>query len=77
MAEIHFRSMEASNIENDVTFHSWLAVTLPEFSIYLFRSKVMQGFHVFAAVKNHFQFLVANMTPKFFWKSRHPQKALL
>jgi hypothetical protein len=26
MAEIHFRSMEASNIKSDVTIQSWLAV---------------------------------------------------
>jgi hypothetical protein len=41
------------------------------------RSKVIQEFHACAMVKNFFQFLGANMTPKnFFRKYSDPQKAL-
>jgi chromate transport protein ChrA len=61
--------MEASQNKNDVTIQflvAGLVITLPEFSIYLFRSKVIQHFHACAMVKNFFQFLGANMTPKSF-----------
>jgi hypothetical protein len=40
----------------------------------LFRSKVIQEFHDFAAVKKFFQFLGANMTAKFFFETLDTSK---
>jgi hypothetical protein len=50
---------------------------LPEFSIILFRSKVIQEFHAFAAVKKFFQLLGANMTPKIVFANLDTPKAFL
>jgi hypothetical protein len=44
------------------------------FSPILFRSKVIQEFHVFYAVKKFFSIWGANMALKLVCKSRHPQK---
>jgi hypothetical protein len=42
----------------------------------LFRSKVIQQFHAFAAVKKFFQFLGGKYDPKIFLQISTPQKAL-
>jgi hypothetical protein len=62
--------MEASQNKSDVTIQllvGGFVFTLPEFSIYLLRSKVIQGFQVCAIVKNVCQFSGANMTHKIFF----------
>jgi hypothetical protein len=59
MAETHFLSMEAPQNKSDVTIQflvGGLVITSPEFPSVLFRSKVIQKFHAFAAVKNFFNF---------------------
>jgi hypothetical protein len=76
MAEIHFRSMEASNIESDVTIQFLVGGLVIHFAgiFHLsFRSKVIQEFHAFAMVKN-FSILGANMTPKIFLQISTPPK---
>jgi hypothetical protein len=80
MAEFHFRWMEASQNKSDITIQflvGGLAIHFAAiFHRILFRSKVIQEFHVCAMV-NFFQFLGVNLTPKIFVANcRHPQKAL-
>jgi hypothetical protein len=71
MAEIHFRSMEASENKSDVTIKflvGGLVISLcRNFPSILFRSKVIQEFDVCSVVKKLFQFWGANLTPKIFF----------
>jgi hypothetical protein len=70
MAEIHFRSMEASQKKCDVTIQflvGGLVITLPEFSIYLSPFKSYSKISCLCNGENFFQFLGANMTPKNFF----------
>jgi hypothetical protein len=81
MAEFHFRSMEASHIESDVTIEFLVGDLVIHFAGIFHLSfsvqKLFKNFMLVQWLKNFFQFLGANMTRKiFFVKYSDPQKAL-
>jgi hypothetical protein len=79
MAEIHFQSMEASNIESDVTIQFLVGgdSLCRIFPSILFRSKVIQEFHAFEAVKKIFQFLGQYNCSKIFLQISTPAKGII
>jgi hypothetical protein len=69
MAEIHFRSMEASQNESDVTIQFLVGGLVIHFAGIFHLScsvqKLFKNFMLVQWLKNFFQFLGANMTLKF------------
>jgi hypothetical protein len=79
-AEIHFRSMEASDIESDVTIQFLFGVLdihlAGIFHVSCSVQKLFKNFLLLQHLKI-FSILGADMTPKDFCKSRHPKTHFL
>jgi hypothetical protein len=79
MADIHFRSMEASQNKSDVTIQFLVGGLVITAGIFHLSGSVQKLFKNFLAVQrlNFFHFLGANMTLKiFFVNLETPKKAL-
>jgi hypothetical protein len=77
MAEFHFRSMEASQKNSDVTIKFLvgdLVSTLPELSIYLSTVKSYSRISCLCNGENFFSIWGANMTPKNFFANMQTPK---
>jgi hypothetical protein len=82
MAEFHFRSMEASHIESDVTIEFLVGDLVIHFAGIFHLSfsvqKLFKNFMLVQWLKKIFQFLGANMTPKnFFANIQTPKRHFL
>jgi hypothetical protein len=82
MAEFHFRSMEASHIESDVTIEFLVGDLVIHFAGIFHLSfsvqKLLKNFMLVQWLKIFFQFLGANMTPKkFFANIQTPKRHFL
>jgi predicted Na+-dependent transporter len=82
MAEFHFRSMEASHIESDVTIEFLVGDLVIHFAGIFHLSfsvqKLFKNFMLVQWLKIFFQFLGANMTPKnFFANVQTPKRHFL
>jgi hypothetical protein len=81
MAEIHFRSMEASQNKSDVTIQFLVGGLVIQFAgIFHLSCSVQKLFKIFMFVQwlKFFQFLGANMTPKIFFANLDtPKRHLL